>query len=229
MYCSLSRVDLVLAPDEDGRRRYVQTDHRPASEVEESPELSAMFALVRVRNPKRVTEPGEPEPDVLYAATVRPPDFLRRVVHAAGASLYVGDDFEFDPPEGEPEPLDDVIARVFADLARAVAVEFGVPFSIEGLATVEEILAASAGTLESNETRYWMAVVKLGCFAGELIRESNGGFWEIVDTGLLPFALATTFRDEEASVNPLGKAMKRFANGEEDSTVELVRMVRGPR
>jgi len=60
-----------------------------------------------------------------------------------------------------------------------------------------------------------------------LIRASNGGRWTITDSGSLPFALTTRFRGEEATVNPLGKAIKRFTNGEEDSLVALVNVIRG--
>jgi hypothetical protein len=57
---------------------------------------------------------------------------------------------------------------------------------------------------------------------------SNGGRWEVVATGTLPLALTTTFRGSPATVNPLGKAIKRFANGEEDSLVPLVQLLRSP-
>lgn len=96
----------------------------------------------------------------------------------------------------------------------------------EGLAAVERALAESAGDPEEDEFAYWSAVVKLGGFGGEVIRASNGGRWVVVDSGTLPFALSTRFRGGEATVNPLGKAVKRFANGEEDSLTALVGLVR---
>jgi hypothetical protein len=68
-------------------------------------------------------------------------------------------------------------------------------------------------------------VLKLGSMAGEIIRASNGGQWALGDSGRLPFALSTRFRGGEATVNPLGKAIKRFAHGEEDTLVSLVEMV----
>ena len=42
----------------------------------------------------------------------------------------------------------------------------------------------------------------------------------------LPFALFTRFQSEEAKINPLGKAIKRFAIGEEDSLVYFVNWIR---
>src|SRR5262249_44281881 len=114
----------------------------------------------------------------------------------------------------------------FANLARAVAAEHGVELTVEGLEIVERALAETAGDPEEDEIAYWSAVMKLGSFGGEVIRASNGGRWLVVATGSLPLALTTTFQGEEATVNPLGKAIKRFANGEGDSLVALVNVIR---
>jgi hypothetical protein len=60
---------------------------------------------------------------------------------------------------------------------------------------------------------------------GDVIRATNGGAWVVVASGTLPFALKTRFQGGDATVNPLGKAMKRFAGGDEDSVAALVRFV----
>lgn len=119
-----------------------------------------------------------------------------------------------------------MISSAFANLAQAVATECQVLLTPEGLQTVELALADVAGDPEEDEIAYWSAVVKLGSFGGEVIRASNGGQWIATDSGSLPFALVTRFRSEEAKINPLGKAIKRFANGEEDSLVNLVNLIR---
>jgi hypothetical protein len=226
MFSSLDRIDIVLKPGPDGRRTYVQTDHRSAAEVEEEPELSVLFALTRVLNPKRMAGEGEPEPVVLYTAQELPPPFLRQAVRAAGRRITVGTDERPVPDDEEPPPLGEVIASAFATLARAVATEHGVRLTVQGLEKVEAALADEAGDPEEDEVSYWSAVMKLGTFGGELIRASNGGRWQVVDSGTLPFALVTSYQGGEATVNPLGKAVKRFANGEEDSLVALVNVLR---
>jgi hypothetical protein len=226
VFSSLDRVDIVLKPGPDGRPRYVQTDHRTAAEIEGEPELSVLFALVRILNPRRMAEAGSPEPLVIYSAQERPPEFLRRAIHAAGGSLVVGDDLQPVPGDAEPDALEEVIESAFARLARAVAAEHRVSLTPEGLGAVERALAEVAGDPEGDEVAYWSAVVKLGSFGGEMIRASNGGRWMVVDSGTLPFALSARFQGEEATVNPLGKAIKRFANGEEDSLVALVNVIR---
>jgi len=225
VFSSLDRVDIVLKPGSDGRQQFVQTDHRTAAEIEQERELSALFALVRVLNPKRMAEAGAPEPVVLYWAQERPPEFFRRVIHAAGARLVIGNGPEPEAEEGPPPSLDEVIESAFAGLARAVAAEHGVYLTSKGLESVEAKLADLAGDPEEDEYAYWSAVLKLGGFAGEVIRASNGGLWKVTDSGSLPFALTTRFRGEQATVNPLGKAIKRFTNGAGDSLVTLVRLI----
>lgn len=226
MFSSLDRVDIVLKPGPDGRQRYVQTDHRTAAEIEQEPDLSVLFALVRILHPKRMAEAGSPEPVVIYSARERPPAFLRRAIHAAGGRLMIGDDPQPVSEPAGPPPLEEVIESAFANLARAVAAEYRVALTPDGLLTVEPALAELAGDPEDDEVAYWSAVMKLGSFGGEVIRASNGGRWSVTDSGSLPFALSTRFRGEEATVNPLGKAIKRFANGEEDSLVTLVSLIR---
>jgi len=226
VFSSLDRVDIVLTPGPDGRQQFVQSDHRTAAAVEQERELSALFALVRVLNPKRMAEAGAPEPVVMYSVQERPPEFLRRVVHAAGGQLVIGSGLQPEAEEEPPPSLDEVIESSFVGLARAVAAEYGVPLTPNGLESVEDKLAGLAGDPKKDEYTYWSAVLKLGSFGGEVIRASNGGRWKVTASGSLPFALTTRFRGEEATVNPLGKAIKRFTNGEEDSLVALVNLFR---
>jgi hypothetical protein len=226
VFSSLDRADIVLKPGADGRQQYAQTDHRAPEEMEQDPELSTLFALVRVLNPKRMAGAGSPEAVVLYAAQHRPPEFLRRAIRAAGGLLTLGSSSQTEPDEGGAPPLEEVLGSAFTNLARAVAAEHNVAVDPSGLEVVERALAGAAGNPEEDELAYWSAVVKLGGFAGEVIRASNGGRWVVVESGTLPFALSATFRGEQATVNPLGKAIKRFTNGEEDSLVFLVNVIR---
>jgi hypothetical protein len=226
MFSSLGRADIVVKPGPDGRHKYVQTDQRTAKEIEQKPELSVLFALTRILNPKRSAKAGSPEPVVLYVARERPPEFLQRVIAAAGGRLVVGKDQQPVPYEGEPPRLEEVVRTAFANLARAVAAEHAVALTPGGLEKLERTLAETAGDAESDELAYWSAVMKLGSFGGEMIRASNGGQWLVIDSGTLPFALSSRFQGEQATVNPLGKAIKRFTNGEEDSLVGLVEMLR---
>jgi hypothetical protein len=224
MYSSLDRADIVVG-GKDGRKQYVQTDHRSAAEIEAEPELSVVFALVRVLNPKRMREDGGPEPVVVYSAAGEPPAFLRRAIRAAGGLITIGQAVEPEADEDVYPPLEEVVAGAFADLARAVAAEFKVGLTADGVEAVEEAIAEGAPDPEDDEVRYWSAVVKLGALAGEAIRASNGGAWRVVDSGTLPFALVTTFEGGEGVVNPLGKAIKLFENGPEDSVAALVGLV----
>lgn len=227
MFASLDRADIELKAGPDGRRRFVQTDHRAAAEIDRTPHLSVVFALVRVLNPKREADDGRPVPVVFTSFPSDPPEYLCQSIRAADGLVVVGDKV-LAPPDGTPAPpLEAVIEAAFGGLALTVAAEFGVPLGAAGVAEVEAALAASAGSPEEDELRYWSAVVKLGAFAGEVIRAANGGAWAVVRTGTVPFALKTRFRGEEATANVFGKAVKRFARGESDSVSALVTLIQG--
>ena len=225
MYASLDRADIELEPDEDGRQRFVQTDHRSAKEIEQEPELSVLFGLIRVLNPKRLVEEGSLEPVVTYNAMEPPPDFLDHAIHAAGGELTIGDAMQPVSAEGEPPQLEELAEPAFTNLARNVAAEFGTSMTLEGLATAEKALVEVAGDPEEDEIAYWSAVVKLGSLGGEVIRASNGGHWMTVESGTLPFALMTRFRGEEVKVNPLGKAIKCLADPEGESVANLANVI----
>jgi hypothetical protein len=125
VFSSLDRIDIVLTRGPDGRRRYVQTDHRTADEIEQEPALSTLFALVRVLNPKRTIEAGSPEPDVAYSVRDPPPVFLRRAIRAAGGRVVVGLD-EVPVADAEDLPrLGEVVASAFAGVAGTTASEYG--------------------------------------------------------------------------------------------------------
>jgi hypothetical protein len=225
MFSSLDRADIELKAGPDGRRQFVQTDHRTAVEIAQEPELSIVFALIRIFNPKRFTEAGSTEPIIFYSAQELPPEFLRQTIHAAGGRLLVGDQEQPVPQGTETPKLEDVISSAFANMAQAVATEFQVSLTPEGLQKVELALADAAGDPDEDEFTYWSSVVKLGCFCGELIRTSAGGQWRVTDSGTLPFALFTHIGNGESKINPLGKAIKFFENGNEDSLVFLYQVI----
>jgi hypothetical protein len=168
----------------------------------------------------------EPKPIPGPRAETKPEQrrsFLGRALRAVG----IGGSGPARSAEGT-SALDDVVQDAFRGLARETAAEHGVGLTLDGLRTVEDALAKDSDRYEDDEAAYWSAVFKLGSFGGELIRASGGGRWVQVERGRLPFALSTRFRgDPRATVNPLGKAIKRFADGEGDSLVGLVGVVRG--
>jgi hypothetical protein len=225
MFSSLDRADIAMKSPVDGTVEFVQTDHRSAKELEKDRELSTLFLLIRILHPKRMVEPGSPAPIVSCLFTERPPEFIREVVSSAGGRIILSQELTPDDDLPAPRPLDQLLMEAFRALAATVAEEFSTSLTIEGLGIVEKQISQEFEPLDENEIAYWSAIVKLGTFAGELIRQANGGHWIRVETGTLPLALATSFRGEPATVNPLGKAIKFFDNGPEDSLVSLVELV----
>lgn len=227
MFNSLDRIDIELKPDATGRRHFLQTDHRTRVELEAEPELTTLFAVIRVLNPMRVRGDDEPVPIVSYSVVEPPPQCLMDAVAAAGGRL-IEDVAIHDPiPVARVPALHDVITSAMSGLVRATMAEHGVSFDVDGLKALERALSAIPMSVDEDASVYWGAVLKLGAFAGELIRASNGGRWEATGSGSLPISLITSFRGGEATVNPLGKAIKRFDQGEDESVVTLVNVVQG--
>ena len=81
MFASLHRADAELTP-ENGRARFVLTDHRDAGEMADVRELSIVFALVRILRTQRI---ATPTPAVFYYLPGLPPNFLVEAAASAGA------------------------------------------------------------------------------------------------------------------------------------------------
>lgn len=226
MFASLDSIDIVATPTQGGQKQYIQTDHRTAAEIEQEPDLSILFALIRILNAKQMAEADSSESVVIYSAREQPPEFLQRVIHAAGAQLEVGNVPQPAPEQGEPLVLEEVAASAFANLAREVATTYGVSMTREGLAVVEQALAELVGDPEENAVAFGSAVVKLGSFGGEVIRAFNGGQWVVSELSTPPLALMTRVQDREVIINTLGKAIKRLKNGEEDTLTVFIDWIR---
>src|SRR5262245_19694985 len=141
MFSTLDRIDIVTR-GADGRKQYVQTDHRTAEEIEQEPELSILFAVIRVLNGIQMTETGASEPVVIYIAQSQPPEFLRSAIRAAGGRVAIGKNAQPMADVAAAPPLGDVINSAFTGLARRVAAEHRVELNVAGLEVVERMLAA---------------------------------------------------------------------------------------
>jgi hypothetical protein len=223
MYASLDRIDLI-STGEDGRPWYIQTDHRSAEEIAQTAELSTIFALLRILNAQRMAESRDEQARISYVLSSPPPAFFIPVIAAAGAQAQIGLG-EPEAPPAEVPALDELLQEAFAALAERTAADHRVPLSMDGLAALELELTAEPLDAEEDTIGYWTTVVALGALAGEVMRTANGGHWAAGGRGTLPIILSTRFNGEDATVNPLGKAIKLLANGEEDSLVPLARLI----
>lgn len=218
MYASLDGVDLVLSGSRPGQRILIQTDHRSFDEINNTPDLSALFALIRMINPHRMIENDE-APLICYLfGQSSPPEFLRLIIETAGGTVLENIDevdslieLDFGPKFPLPE-LDELLHEHLNNLAKWTVKECGQALTLSGLQECEKVLLPQDTSLESD---YWARVLKLGAITGELIRQNTRGKWVLTQTGTLPLGLVTQYQGEEAVVNPMGKAIKYFEQGEE--------------
>lgn len=211
MFCSLDCVDLVYAGP-DGRSRWLQTDHRKPAQIEAEPELSLLYAAIRLRSPRRDFPPGELEPVLEYRCQHLPPGFLRAAIAAAGAELWTD---LHHPYPGVPPDLTAIVRLALAALATRVARDRSLTRDLAGL----HALAASLPTipLERDELGHWRATLELAAFAGQVLHAHHRGHWHLdVDSSLLALA----YRPDDAPPIDLIDLAARRIDG--DETVSLV-------
>ena len=146
MFASLDRIDAEM-DRQNGQRRFVQTDHRDAQEIEAARELSILFALSRVLGPRHVEST---EAQVIYYIPSRPPEFLIEAVASAGGRVFVGESPRSwsdvtDSLRAPPRPVDDLLNEAMTALARRTAAEKRLPLDWEGLERFEDELLAIWG------------------------------------------------------------------------------------
>jgi hypothetical protein len=169
VFASLTRIDIVAQGP-----IYYQTDHRPRAEIEAAPELSVLFALVRVCNAKRY-KPAE-RPVVIYAAD-DVPAFLEEAVAAAGGLLASTGDLTGRAPAPTSATVGELADRAFRGLAERVQRRLGADDATAALRALEAEILASTPTQDADETRYWTCVLELSALTGELLRAAYPGTW----------------------------------------------------
>jgi hypothetical protein len=217
MYSSLDRADMIIKHG-DGMSIYLQTDHRSPAEIETEHDLSTVFAITRVLFPIRMgRQSGEPF-KVHYTINEQPPEFLHQAIASAGGILSI-DQTEIAYP-GQPPSLVQLLNGSLSNLGRAVAQKQGKSLTLDGLREVERIYLEKGLDHDEDEIDYWTAVVELGAFAGEVMRSLKGGGWNATDQdiGTLPLA----YECGPMVVNFMGKAIKFFDAGQEDSLAYMV-------
>lgn len=252
MFASLHRADAELTP-ENGRARFVLTDHRDAGEMADVRELSIVFALVRILRTQRI---ATPTPAVFYYLPGLPPNFLVEAAASAGARVKVGEDPRAwldvtDTGSGRaPRPVEVIFNEAMSGLAVRTAAESGVSLDVDGLHAFEktqlpredededeieidvdfdgdeEGVDVEKKEADGGEAR-WTKIVKLASFAGEILRRQVNGRWIVKMDGdqSFPLLFECTSGDKELVVNLLGKGQKFHEQGIEDSLALLASTV----
>ncbi len=223
MYSSLDRVDIVLE-DDDGGCVLLQTEHRTADEIEAEPELSTLFLLARVINPRRFGTEEHGPARVRVACQHEPGTRVRHLLASAGVELQVLPDGEPSVPvEGEAVDLADLADAAFAGLSRRVLAREDLPLSRDGLGTFEDRLSERALTPEL-EIEWWTAVAELAALTGELLRGLFGGRW--IDDPQRFSTLPFVFQLEDGAnlINVADKARRFLELGPRQSPRHLLTM-----
>jgi hypothetical protein len=176
---------VAIVGEKDGVKLCIQIDHRSPKEMDYTPEISVLFALVRTLLPRRLAEEGEPTPRVRHAALAGASPAVRAAVAAAGAELesMESGDSAIVPYEGSAATPRELADDAFHALAERVARREGVTLSSQGLTTFEDRLREAGIDLddEEQEIEAGTAVVELAALTGACLRDKFGGHWDLTE------------------------------------------------
>lgn len=226
MYCSLDKIDLTAQVG--GRPIAVQTDHRARAEIEAEPELSALFAMVRVINAREyLLEQGHVDLAVHYVVADDPPPALREALVATGAvikrSTPLGDD-QLEPLGAPSEEAASALAdRQFTALARRTAARVGTRDLAMALRMLED-QTFTAPPERTDEPAYWQRVLELAALTGELLRAKHPtvGRWIQTDRSLIPFGFQVSSGEGATVMFPTNRAQRAIDGGRDESLFKLL-------
>ena len=226
MYCSLDKID--LAATLHGQPVALQTDHRTAREIEDEPELSALFAMTRVLNARaHLAAEGHAPGAVHYVVAGEAPPLLREALTATGAILEHVDGVGADRVEelGAPSAsaASELADRSFAALARRAAAHVGVRDLAIALRMLEDATFA-APPARDDEPAYWTRVLELAALTGELLRARHPdvGRWVQTDRSLVPFGFQVSTGSGATIMFPTNRAQRAVEDGRDESLFKLL-------
>jgi hypothetical protein len=222
MYSSLLKIDIVANAPEGPL--YVQTDHRRRDEIEGEPEISVLFALVRVLNARAHAKAEGKPATIVYACMDDAPPFLVDALAAAGAELEVQGGTvprkKLAPTGATPAELAD---RSFADLVKRVQARIGLT-DLGGTLRALEAETLVDPPVEDDEEdggiRFWTRVLELAAVTGELLRARGGGRWIEAERADIPFG----FEQDGRITLATNRAARFIADGEGESMFHLLAM-----
>jgi len=218
MYSSLDKIDLLA--EEPAGALVAQTDHRSREEIEAEPELSTLFAMIRVLGPRQMmAREQRPLAAIVYVAFAEPPGFLIDALASVGAALEVMPGRERRSLAAGGEAPEAIVDRAFAALAQRVCRRVGISDPAAALRVLEGESLADPVDREEDELGYWTRVLELTALVVTVIRARHKGEWVITDQSDVPFGLSL---GDGQLVLPGNRAQRFLEDGENESMFLLV-------
>lgn len=214
MWARVHKIDRVR-PQPGGGAIVLVEDERNVAAMIRVPGLSAVIAIARILNARRVLEArygGKGE--IRYAAGVTVPASLSDAISRAGASLCDATGERVLLPSS-PASIAAVIDPAFAELAHAVRTNAAAPDMASALRIVEANRRKAALDRDASPALYWPAVFELMALAGELSRP-RGGRW--IETAEMPVPFALRFASGELA-RPAKLAQRIVEGGGADESL----------
>jgi hypothetical protein len=197
MWASIHKVDKVR-PQANGKAIVIVEDERNVATMSMVPSLSALIAVARVLNARRVLDlKYEGKGEIRYATTWPLPDFMMDAVTRAGASSTDREGNEIRIP-ASPASVSAIVDQAFAALAYHLRSSVGAADLPGALKVVEQRRSKAPITdRDANPKDYWTSVFELCALAGEISR-MKGGRW--IDTTDMPVPFAIKFPEGQLAM-----------------------------
>jgi hypothetical protein len=217
MYSSLLKIDIVA--ETNTGPLYVQTDHRTREEIASEPEISTLFALTRVLNPRNHALKEGVTATIVYACMDEPTPELVEVLASAGAMLETQGGQErktLAPVAATPSELADA---AFRGLVKRVQARVGLTDFGATLRALEAETLADPPDEEEDEISYWTRVLELAAVAVEILRAQRGGTWVECDMADIPFGFQNDLGQLVLATN---RACRFLSDGAGESMFRLI-------
>jgi hypothetical protein len=144
VFASLTKIDVVATGP-----IYYQTDHRSRAEIEATPELSVLFALVRMCNARRYRPERRPVAIYAYAGEGVPAS-IKEAVAAVGGRLASKGDINGRSPAPTSATVGELADRAFRGLADRVQRRLRTVEAATALRSLEAEILASLPTQDAD-------------------------------------------------------------------------------
>ena len=222
MYSSIDTVDIIVRSKDKKKIMCVQTDHRTAKEMKETPDHTVVFAIMRTSVAKGVLEHNYPgvKGEIWFDSREKPWQKKIDIVTNMGAIVKVNE----KNIKGKKIDVEKELNKSMKKIANDYAKKNKLKFTIKDIEKAEKKLVEKIpeGSIEEAH-----AIVDLAAFAGEVMKKEIGGRWIATNITLGSIAYFAEIKDKKAKgdgqyTSLTGKVRKLITNGLEDSVAYLV-------
>lgn len=217
MFADLEQIDLIYE-DAEGQRIAAQTDHRTTQELVDDAARTVIFTLARIYAPLL----DQPAPaQVEYVFQHPPPQPLRDVINAAGASVTGNDDIQPSPAKRDDRMACAALGAAMQHIGQAVLTRHEQPTTLAGLQALERALEPSRDeVVQGPALQRYTAQMELAAAASVVMQAECEGTWHPDPSFQEPFPFALDIDGRRANI--FGRAARYYLENADEGPSYLL-------